>query len=127
MKKRPKCKTVFCILLALFFIAAGSGHFIKPEFYLPIMPSFLPHPIGLIYVSGVFEILGGLGLLIPTLRRLAGIGLILLLIAVFPANIQMLLQSFHREGFSLFTILLIVRLPLQFAFIALVNWVSKDG
>ena len=90
------------------------------------MPPYLPFPLELVYLSGVFEILGGTGLLTPYCRRFAGYGLIALLIAVFPANLQMLVQNLQKEGLSLFSWILIFRLPLQIAFILLVNWLAKD-
>ena len=77
--------------LALLFVLAGSLHFVHPATYLAIMPPQLPQPLALVYVSGIFEILGGLGLLMPRTRRLAGWGLLALLLAVFPANLHMAL------------------------------------
>lgn len=86
------------------------------------MPPYLPYHLELVYISGVFEALGGLGLFIPQVRKFAAYGLIALLVAVFPANIQMLINYFHSEGWSLFTGILIIRLPLQALFI---YWVYK--
>jgi len=77
------------------------------------VPRWLPAPRLLVYVSGVFEMLGGIGLLVPWVRRWAAWGLIALLIAVFPANIQML-QAAHAASASAWTqALLWLRLPLQ--------------
>ena len=75
--------------LALLFVGAGIMHFIRPETYLRIMPPWLPAPLLLVQLSGAFEVLGGLGLLGPRTRRLAGWGLLALLVAVFPANVYM--------------------------------------
>ena len=77
--------------LALLFVLAGIWHFVHPATYLRIMPPQLPQPLALVYLSGVFEVLGGLGLLLPRTRRLAGWGLLALLVAVFPANVYMAL------------------------------------
>ncbi len=118
-------KSILRIIVASLFVVAGVLHFIRPEFYVKIMPLFLPFPLELVYVSGIFEILGGIGLLIPRLRRVAGYGLIALLIAVFPANIQMLVQNVQKEGFSIFSWLLILRLPLQILLILLVKSLAK--
>ena len=105
-------------LLGLCFVAAGMNHFIAPRFYLPIMPPFLPWPLALIYISGVAEILGGLGVLVPPARKLAGWGLIALLLAVFPANLY---AAFHGAG-SIPPWILWARLPFQLVFIAWVYW-----
>jgi uncharacterized membrane protein len=71
--------------------------------------------------------LGGVAVLIPWSRRQAGYGLIALLLAVFPANINMLVQSIQDHGWSSISVFLILRLPLQLALIALVNWLTKAG
>ena len=107
-------------LLGVFFVVAGIGHFIAPRFYLAIMPPALPWPLALIYISGVAEILGGLGVLTPATRKLAGWGLIVLLVAVFPANIY---AALHGMG-SIPSWVLWARLPLQIVFIAWVYWTS---
>ncbi len=116
--KFRRTRTLLRWLLGLCFVAAGLNHFIVPRFYLPIMPPFLPWPLALIYVSGVAEILGGLGVLVPPVRKVAGWGLILLLVAVFPANLY---AAFHGVG-SIPPWILWVRLPFQGVFIAWVYW-----
>jgi uncharacterized membrane protein len=117
-------RPVFRALLALFFIGGGTLHFTNTSFYLTIMPAFLPHPRTLVYVSGAFEILGGIGVLVPACRRAAGYGLIALLIAVFPANIKMFADHLH-EGFSFVAIALFLRLPLQIVFIIIVDRLTR--
>lgn len=84
--------------LAAFVIGAGVMHFVKPQFFIDIVPDYLPAPELLVIVSGVFEILGGIGLLVPTTRRLAAWGLIALFIAVFPANIHMAIHQITPTG-----------------------------
>jgi uncharacterized membrane protein len=77
-------------LLAAFFIGAGVNHFVMPRAYRQIVPPRLGHEARrLVAVSGVAEIAGGLGVLLPPIRRPAGVGLVALLLAVFPANIYM--------------------------------------
>ena len=97
------------VLLAGFFTFAGVMHFVKPEPYAAIIPPWLPNAPLLVALSGAFEILGGLGVLAPRTRRAAGWGLIALLIAVFPANVQMLHLAYvfkrprsgrRRSGFA---------------------------
>ena len=81
--------------LALLFVLAGTWHFVHTATYLAIMPPQLPQPLALVYASGIFEILGGLGLLPARSRRLAGWSLLALLVAVFPANVHMALAHAH--------------------------------
>jgi uncharacterized membrane protein len=99
-------------LLAAFFIASGVNHFRSPRFYLAIVPPRLQHEAQrVVDVSGVAEIVGGLAVLPPHTRRPAGIGLIALLAAVFPANLYMAREPerFHRiPRWALYA-----RLPLQ--------------
>ena len=99
------------------FVLAGANHFINPDFYLKMMPPFLPAPLFLIYLSGIFEIALGVLLLVPRFSRFAAFGLILLLIAVFPANIYMAINAQMFAEFS--PIALYARLPIQFL---LIGW-----
>ena len=100
-------------LLTGLFVIAGAMHFVIPNRYMGIMPAWIPYPLGLVYLSGVAEMAGGLGLLIPGMRKAAAFGLITLLIAVFPANIQMLANAIHSSASTLYIALLWLRLPLQ--------------
>ena len=101
--------------LSVFFVYFGIDHFVNPDFYLSIMPPAFPLHAEAVYISGFFEILGGICVLIPSLRKLAGWGLIALLVSVYPANIYM---AINPEAFPDISIgLLYFRLPLQFLFI----------
>src|SRR5262249_42280162 len=102
-------------LAAIFFVAAGHGHFVKAEIYGQIVPPHLRDPAALVLISGVAEIAGGVGLMMPRFRRAAGWGLIALLISVFPANIYMVQ---HPELFDIPVWILWMRLPFQVVFIA---------
>ena len=117
-------RTVFRWLAALFFIAAGLNHFRQPEIYLGMMPPWLPFPETMNLVSGAAEVLGGLGLLLPASRRFAGWGLVLLLVAVFPANLHVALQG-YMPGFSVPAFALWLRLPVQVLMIMWVWWVAQ--
>ena len=86
-------KTGFRSLFALFFIAGGINHFVMTDLYLKAMPPYLPWHLALVYLSGIFEVVLGLALLVPRTRVIAGWGLIALLVAVFPANLQMYFDS----------------------------------
>lgn len=101
------------VLLGVFFVIAGVMHFVAPTYYVRIIPSWMPAPMALVLISGVAEIAGGVGVLIPATRVAAGWGLVALLIAVFPANIQMLLDAFTHESSLFWKIGTIARLPFQ--------------
>lgn len=101
------------------FFFGGLGHFVVEPFFTSIVPPYIPYPREVVYISGVLEILGAFGLLIPRLRRLAGACLFLLTLAVTPANIHM---SLHPELFvhlapaalaSVFSLILAFRLVVQ--------------
>jgi uncharacterized membrane protein len=113
-------KLVLRVLAAVFFVGAGVNHFYNPKFYREIVPPGFPDPAMLVVVSGVCEIVGGIGLLIPRLRRGAGWGLIALLIAVFPANIYMAVSPERIPDLHVSQWLLWIRLPLQ---VVLGGWV----
>jgi len=98
---------VFLIVAAIFYIFAGTMHFVRPDFYLRIMPPYIPWHVAMVDISGVAEFAGGVGLLIPSLRRAAAWGLVALLIAVFPANI------YAATSPGLFSWLAWARLPIQ--------------
>ena len=87
-----RLKSIALLGLAAFFINVGVDHFVNPTFYVNIMPAYLPLHAEAVYISGFFEVLGGVCVLIPALRSAAGWGLVALLIAVFPANIHMALN-----------------------------------
>lgn len=101
-------------------VGAGVNHFINPPPYLGMMPAELPVSwhLPLVYLSGVFEILGGLGLILPATRRFAAWGLIALFVAVFPANLNMALNDLPLGKDPIPTWVLWARLPLQLGFIA---------
>ncbi len=109
------------------FVGTGIWHFTHVELFASIVPAYLPAHRELVYVSGVFEILGGVGLAIPRLRVWAGYGLMALLLAVFPANIEMAMhpEPFTAQGFPLWT--LYARLPLQFLLMYAIWWATHPN
>jgi uncharacterized membrane protein len=119
----PILKRVALILVFLWFTIGGVAHFFLTEAEMRIVPPSIPWPRAAVLVSGVFELLGAVGLLIPVSRRAAGIGLFLLTIAVTPANVYMLE---HAEAFSVPRWALILRLPFQVALLAMILWSTWD-
>jgi uncharacterized membrane protein len=118
-------RTVARGFLGVLFIAAGINHFVDPATYLRMMPPYLPFPLALVYLSGVAEVGGGIGVFSTRWRTAAGWALIALLVAVFPANVHMAL---HPELFPNITpMLLWGRLPLQLVLIAWVWWVTRPA
>lgn len=105
-----------------FFVLAGVSHFLMPDTFLKMMPPFLPWPLLLVYISGVFEILGGIGLILSRTKVWAAIGLVLLLLAVLPANVYVVLNNVQLGGVMSQPIYQWIRLPMQLVLIALVVW-----
>jgi uncharacterized membrane protein len=110
-------------LFALIFIVAGVLHFRYPAAYLRIMPPYLPFPMALHLIAGFLEAVFGIGLLIPKYQRWAAWGLVLLLIAVFPANIHM---AINHQLYDLPMFYHYIRLPLQFVLIAWAWWYTRE-
>ncbi|MGA2018374.1 MAG: DoxX family membrane protein [Opitutaceae bacterium] len=116
-------KKLLRFILVLFFVLAGVNHFRVPSAYAAMVPPWLPWPVGLSVLAGIFEIIGGLGIMLPEFRRPAGWCLVALLVAVFPANVHAAIMG-HVEGFSYTPEILWMRLPLQAVLIAWVAWVA---
>jgi uncharacterized membrane protein len=113
------------VVAAVFYIAARSLHFIRPEPYLRIMPPYIPSHVSLVRISGACEILGGLGLLVPATRRPAAWGLVALLIAVFPANLYMAMHPVDAGAASIVPVVRWGRLPLQALLIWWLMWCTR--
>ncbi len=112
-------------VLAVSIIIVGITHFLKPDQYARIVPPVFP-PLASVYISGFFEILGGIGLMIPSVSVAAAWGLIALFIGVFPANIYMTLHSIKIEGIPHSQLLYLVRLPFQAVLIAWAYWYTYN-
>lgn len=106
------------VLLAALMIFAGVMHFVSPAMFIRIVPRWLPAPGALVAISGACEILGGLGLLVPATRRWAAWGLVALLVAVFPANVNMALNQIPFGRNLAAPWILWARLPLQAVLVA---------
>ncbi len=115
-------KTLSRYVFAASFVAAGIMHFVRPDFYLKIMPPYIPLHLEMVYLSGVAEILLGAMLMFRDTERLAGWGLIALLIAVFPANIY---AYQHQDLLPAPPLLHLLRLPLQGLLILWAYWYTR--
>lgn len=120
-----KRKEVFRVILTISMIVVGTLHFLKPEPFVKIVPDYLPYHLELVYISGFFEILLGIGLLIPAVSSAAAWGLIVLFIAVFPANINQVVNNIAIEGIPHNQLLYWIRLPFQAVLIAWAWWFTK--
>jgi uncharacterized membrane protein len=117
-------KAILKYLLVVFYFGAGVMHFVRPEFYLKLMPPYLPWHLPLVYISGVIEMALAVGIMIPKFTRLSAWGIIALLIAVFPANIHLALHPEIFPNYSPWVSL--VRLPLQGVLILWAYWYTKE-
>ncbi|MAZ60565.1 MAG: DoxX family protein [Candidatus Marinimicrobia bacterium] len=122
-------KYISIYLMVYFYISVGIRHFTDPNWFIYIIPPYLEFiGIELVYLSGFFEVMLGILLILKKTRRIAAYGLILLLIAVYPANIYLALNERPQEllGISSFAASWI-RLPIQFILIGLAYWHSKNN
>lgn len=116
------------LVMSIFYVNVGIKHFTDPLWFLHIIPPFLSTVgLELVYISGFFEIVLGMMLVFKKTRKLASYGLILLLIAVYPANLYL---AFYEKPQQLIEISAFsaswIRLPIQFIFLGLAYWHSKD-
>ena len=120
-------KRVLLWVMGAFYIWAGTAHFLRPDYYLPMMPPYLPWHYELVILSGVAEVLCGVGVLIPATRKAAAWATIALLVAVFPANIHVAFNNVPvfgaTEGAGPAGY---IRLPFQLVLIAWAYWSTKD-
>ncbi len=103
------------LIVSLFFISGGVAHFLFMNFFVMSMPEYLSYHKELVIISGIFELFGGIGVLVPQTRLLAGYCLIALVIAVYPANINMALNPEKYKDIP--ELFLYIRLPFQFLFV----------
>ena len=120
---KSNIKTLSIIIMSLFYIGVGTNHIINPNWFVRIIPPILPFKIAIVYISGIFEIILGSLLIFPKTRFIAGWGLIILLLAVYPANIYVALTN--GEAMDTTPMIAWGRLPFQFVFIGLAYWHSK--
>ena len=125
VRKGKLQKSILIVISSIFYTIVGVKHFIEPDYFLSIIPPYLPFHIELVYISGFFEILFGLMILFPKYRYYGSIGLILLLIAVFPANIYLAQNKEAQEAIGASQQIAIWRLPIQGILIWIAYWIRK--
>lgn len=118
-------KKITIYFMATAYIYVGIRHFVDPEFFLAIMPEYLPYHMEAVYISGLFEILLGGMLFFKKSRWFAGWGLIALLLAVFPANVYLAQNEAAQQALNISQSAAIIRLPFQLLFIGLAYWHTK--
>lgn len=117
-------RVVLKYLMAVFYVGAGMNHFLNPDFYMKIMPNYLPWHLELVFLSGIIEVALGAFLLLPRYTRLVAWGIIALLVAVFPANIHVALNPHVLPDVS--PTFHWIRLPLQGVLIAWAYWYTRE-
>ena len=122
---RINFKNITRYLMSIFYISIGINHFTSPDWFVQIVPPYMSYKYELVYISGFFEIILGALLCFPRFKRTTRWGLILLLIAVYPANIYLA----QTNGAAMDTTPLVAwgRLPIQFIFIYLAFWHTKES
>ena len=120
----PMIKILSIYIMGVFYIIVGIKHFQDPGWFVQIIPPILPYKYALVYISGLFEVLLGVLLMIPKFQSTAAKGLIVLLICVYPANIYLAQTNGAALGIS--TLIAWGRLPFQFVFIGLAFWHTKE-
>ena len=117
-------KVVSVFVMGIFYVIIGIKHFQDPSWFVQIIPPILPYKYELVYISGFFEVILGILLMIPRFQSIAAKGLMALLICVYPANIYLAQTNGVAMGIS--PLIAWGRLPFQFVFIGLAYWHSKE-
>jgi len=120
-------KLITIYFMSISYTYVGVRHFIDPDFFLAIMPNYLPYHLEFVYLSGIAEITFGILLLFKKTRTYAAYGLIILLVCVFPANIHLVESELSQSILGATKNQTIIRLPFQILFISLAYWHSKNN
>jgi uncharacterized membrane protein len=113
--------------LTLFFSFTAVGHFIRTEEMAEMLPPIIPYRVEIIYLTGVLELLGAIGVWIPRLMKLAGLCLILMLIGILPANIYAAINRVDFGGHGAGILYLLLRVPFQFFVIWWTYFATKQN
>ena len=124
---RETLKNITVYSLSLLYVGVGFKHFIDIDFFLVIVPPYIPYPELMVYTSGLFEIVLGVLLVPRKTRKYGALGLLVLLIAVFPANIYLFTSEIAQNTFGISRQDALIRLPFQVPLLLLAYWHSKTG
>ena len=116
-----KVWTILKVTLAIFLIFGGVQHFLKPDFYIPFVPKFLPFTMAIIYISGLVEIIFGIALFIKKYAKFGAWGIFLLMLVFLPIHIWDVFSDTPAIGSHKAAL---IRLPIQFVLI-IVAWKVK--
>ena len=119
-------KLITIYFMSIAYAYVGVRHFIDPDFFLAVMPNYLTFHLEFVYLSGIAEVVLGLMLLSKKTRKTGSIGLIILLILVFPANIHLVQSELSQSILGVTKSQSIYRLPFQGLFILIAYWHSKN-
>ena len=119
-------KELTILIISILYITVGLNHFIKPNFFLEIVPPIIPFKLEVVFISGFFEIILGVLLLFKKTRKLASLLIIVLLVLVFPANIYLYLSETPRLSLNITKSQALFRMPFQLSLIIISYWHSRD-
>ena len=119
-------KEVTILLISILYITVGLNHFIKPNFFLEIVPPIIPFKLEVVFISGFFEIILGVLVLFKKTRKLASLLIIVLLVVVFPSNIYLYLSETPRLSLNITKSQALFRMPFQLSLIIISYWHSRD-
>ena len=117
-------KHILSLILGIFFINVGIGHFVEPEWFEPIVPDILGDPTFWVLITGAMEVALGAGLIVPQTRKYSSILMVLFLVAIYWANLNMWINDIPLEGKTFATIWHVIRLLAQVLMILIALWVG---
>ena len=117
-------KHILSLILGIFFINVGIGHFVEPEWFEPIVPDILGDPTFWVLITGAMEVALGAGLIVPQTRKYSSILMVLFLVAIYWANLNMWINDIPLEGKTFATIWHVIRLLAQIFMILIALWVG---
>ena len=120
-------KELTILLISILYITIGINHFLKPNFYLEIVPPVIPFKLEVVFISGFFEIILGILILFKKTRKLASLLIIVLLVLVFPANIYLYVSETPRISLNITKSQALYRMPFQLSLIIISYWHSRDN